>query len=215
MSKKYLFLSMFVAVAAVFAFAALSLGKDQLPFKAGDNAPSFIAKDSDGKTYKSGELFKTGPSLFVFYPGDETPGCTKQLCAIRDDYKMFSMHGIQVFGVNQADAASHNSFIKNQKYQFPLIVDEGFALSKAFGAFKDGDPYITRTVALVGADGKFIFYERGMPEDTAIIGAYHKSLGGECPVCAQMMAEGSNANESDCQCGPGCHCGGNPCTCKS
>lgn len=196
--------------------------EDKLPFNKGDAAPSFAVKDSEGKTYKSEELYKTGPVLLIFYPGDETPGCTKQLCAVRDDYAMFAEHGILPFGVNNADAESHNRFIEKQDFQFPIFVDEGFKVSKAIGAYKNGDPHITRTVVLVGKGGKILFYERGMPEHSAIMNAFHESMGGECPVCAAAAesAQGAastagsgSANETGCSCGAGCGCGGNPCKC--
>ena len=56
--------------------------------------------------------------LLIFYPGDDTPGCTKQLCGVRDIYSEYQELGVEVYGVNHADLASHQKFI--DKFSFPF-----------------------------------------------------------------------------------------------
>lgn len=132
----------------------------------GLKAPNFSAKTQDGKNVKLSDFKGKNSVLLVFYPGDNTPVCTKQLCDIRDDYKGLEKKGIKVFGINQADEKSHKDFIKDQKLPFSLIIDEKLEISKnydAMGAFG----FINRTVVLINKEGKIVLYERGTPDVSA------------------------------------------------
>lgn len=132
----------------------------------GLNAPDFSAKDSDGKLIKLSDFKNKNAVLLVFYPGDNTPGCTKQLCDIRDDFKELKKLNVKVFGVNQADEKSHKSFIKAQNYPFTLLVDSNYEITKSYDAMGMFG-FINRTVVLVNKEGKIALYERGMPDVSA------------------------------------------------
>jgi peroxiredoxin Q/BCP len=132
----------------------------------GTVAPDFSLVSDKGDTVKLSNFRGKNSVVLVFYPGDQTPGCTKQLCAIRDDYEKFAVQGAVVFGVNPADAKSHANFVKKQHYQFPLLVDENKAVAKMYGT--DG-LMIVRTVFVIDKKGVIVFAKRGMPDDSEIL----------------------------------------------
>ena len=74
--------------------------------------------------------------VLYFYPKDETPGCTAQACAFRDQYQDFTDAGAEVVGVSAQDAASHDGFQKHHRLPFTLLSDPGGAGAKAFGVKK-------------------------------------------------------------------------------
>ena len=137
----------------------------------GDQAPLFSLKDQDGKTVSLKDFKGKQNVVLIFYPGDMTPGCTIQLCGIRDNWSKFKHMDTAVLGINHADAESHNSFIKKYNYPFPLLIDTNKAVSKKYGAIKKifSATVIKRTVVVVNQEGKIIFYRYGMPKETDIL----------------------------------------------
>ena len=132
----------------------------------GSTAPLFSLASSNCDTVKFLDFREKKNVVLVFYPGDQTPGCTKQLCALRDDYTEFDKKDAVIFGVNPADVQSHKTFIEKQHYQFPLLVDEGKAVAKLYGT---SGLFIKRTVYVIDKKGIIIFAQRGMPSDSAIL----------------------------------------------
>jgi peroxiredoxin Q/BCP len=99
---------------------------------AGDRAPLIALPDAEGVERRSDQL--GGPALVLFfYPKDDTPGCTAEACAFRDSFADLQALGAQVWGVSGDDAASHRRFASRHGLPFPLLVDRGNALRKAFG----------------------------------------------------------------------------------
>src|SRR5665811_2074116 len=76
---------------------------DTMMLEKGVVAPDFSLVSSDGDTVRLGDFKGKNYVVLIFYPGDETPGCTKQLCAVRDDYAGFKAKNLKVFGVNPGD----------------------------------------------------------------------------------------------------------------
>lgn len=74
-------------------------------------------------------------ALIYFYPKDDTPGCTKEACGIRDAWADFRNAGLKVLGVSGDNEMSHNKFIDKYKLPFTLIPDENLVLAKAFGVY--------------------------------------------------------------------------------
>ena len=99
--------------------------------KEGDAAPDFMLKDGDGLDWKlSGHRDKT--VVLLFYPGDNTPVCTKQLCSVRDNWDQYVESGAEVVGISTDSAESHGSF--SEKYNLPLrlLADVGREVSAAY-----------------------------------------------------------------------------------
>jgi peroxiredoxin Q/BCP len=109
----------------------------------------------------------------MFYPADLTPGCTKQLCAARDDYDKYQAAGIAVFGVNPGSAGTHKKFIDKHNLRTPLLLDHGGKVARAYGALYPIPlaTIINRTVVGIDRDGIVRFYERGIPATSQIMEA--------------------------------------------
>jgi thioredoxin-dependent peroxiredoxin len=140
--------------------------EDTMLLKIGSQAPDFSLLSSNGDTVNLKDFAGKHYVVLIFYPGDQTPGCTAQLCAIRDDYTKFEAKNAKVFGVNPGDIASHKKFVAKQKYQFPLLVDEKKLVAKQYGC--DG-LMVKRTVYVIDTAGKIIFAKRGRPANEEIL----------------------------------------------
>jgi thioredoxin-dependent peroxiredoxin len=99
---------------------------------AGDKAPPIALADQNGSVRRSDQLGGKALVLF-FYPKDDTPGCTMEACAFRDSYADLQAMGAEVWGVSGDDAASHQRFAARHNLPYPLLVDRGNGLRKAFG----------------------------------------------------------------------------------
>ena len=154
----------------IFSPTLAGWAKDTL--KVGDAAPSFSLEGSDGKTTTS-ESLKGHPYVLVFYPGDNTPGCTVQLCRLRDGYAQFQAKQTAIFGVNHANKQSHEGFAKKQKLPFPLLVDPNRQLAKAYGVGSTLG-FVHRTVFVVDGQGVVRFTEGGMPSNETLLNVINK-----------------------------------------
>jgi peroxiredoxin Q/BCP len=135
------------------------------PLPAGTPAPDFTLPDDSGHIVTLSAL-RGKKVLLVFYPGDDTPGCTKQLCQFRDDWSQARAAGIEVFGVNPGSARSHGKFRQKFKFPFPLLVDDSQKVAELYHA---NGLIVKRTVYLVGGDGVIRFSRRGMPSPSEVL----------------------------------------------
>jgi peroxiredoxin Q/BCP len=135
--------------------------------KIGDKAPEFALQSSMGDTVRLSDYSGKNYVALIFYPGDETPGCTKQLCAVRNDFAEFQAKHVKVFGINPADAASHRKFVERHAFPFPLLVDPDRETAKRYGCA--GTLFIKRTVFVIDPNGAIIYMKQGMPSDGEIL----------------------------------------------
>lgn len=139
----------------------------------GEKAPDFSLPDING-TLVSLHDFARKRLVLVFYPGDDTPGCTAQLCAIRDDAEKFAEAGVTVLGINHANAASHAKFIEKYGLTARLLIDEGRVVARryeALGSFM-GRPTTSRTVYAINENGIILGAWKGAPDTATILGAF-------------------------------------------
>lgn len=146
--KLTLLLSMITIAAAVAVGAA-----DSKTPKVGDKAPLVEGKDQNGKTVKLADAVTKGAVLLYFYPKDNTPGCTKEACGLRDRMSELNKDGVRVLGVSRDDEASHKKFIADHKLNFDLLVDTDGKITEAYGAAMTGRPLSRRVSFLIGKDG--------------------------------------------------------------
>jgi peroxiredoxin Q/BCP len=137
------------------------------PLPPGTKAPDFSLPDEAGRTVRLSQL-KGRNVVLVFYPGDDTPGCTKQLCEFRDDWKEARSRRVEVFGVNPQGAPSHEKFRRKYKLPFPLLVDHG---QKVAALYRANGLIVKRTVYLIGPDGVIRFARRGKPVPEEVLEA--------------------------------------------
>jgi peroxiredoxin Q/BCP len=137
------------------------------PLPVGETAPDFSLPDQSGHVVTISKL-RGKPVVLVFYPGDNTPVCTRQLCDFRDSWEAVKARGVRVFGVNPQSAESHARFREKQKYPFALLVDKGQNVAKLYRA---GGLIVKRTVYLIGEDGAIRFARRGSPKPGVVLEA--------------------------------------------
>jgi thioredoxin-dependent peroxiredoxin len=137
------------------------------PLPAGAKAPDFVLPDELGHMVALSALRGRNVAL-VFYPGDDTPGCTKQLCQFRDQWDKARARGMEIFGVNPQSALKHDRFRQKYRFQFPLLVDEG---QKVAALYHANGLIVKRTVYVIGPDGKIRFGKRGMPSPSEVLAA--------------------------------------------
>jgi peroxiredoxin Q/BCP len=135
------------------------------PLPVGATAPDFSLPDDAGRTVTLSKL-RGKDVVLVFYPGDDTPGCTKQLCQFRDHWGEALARGVEVFGVNPQGAKSHDKFRQKYKLPFPLLIDQG---QKVGALYHTSGIIVKRTVYRIGPDGKIKFARRGMPSPMEVL----------------------------------------------
>jgi peroxiredoxin Q/BCP len=105
-----------------------------MAIKVGDTAPNFNLPDQNGENV-SLENFRGRKSVVLyFYPKDDTPGCTIESCAFRDQYEVFQDAGAEVIGVSGDSSNSHKNFANKYNLPFTLLSDQGDQLRKQYGA---------------------------------------------------------------------------------
>ncbi|OGP83536.1 MAG: alkyl hydroperoxide reductase [Deltaproteobacteria bacterium RBG_13_65_10] len=125
----------------------------------GDKAPTFKTKDQDGKTVSLSD-FKGKKLVLYFYPKDDTPGCTLEACAFRDDVSKYRRAGAEVVGVSFDAPSSHTKFRAKYALPFTLISDEERKVAEAYGVYVEKNLYgkktmgIRRSTFLIDARGR-------------------------------------------------------------
>lgn len=130
----------------------------ELKLKPGDIAPDFTVPDQGG-TLVSLHNLRGRPVILYFYPKDDTPGCTKEACAFRDEFKAFEEKGAVVLGVSTDSVKSHAKFVGKYRLPFTLLADEEKRIVEAYGVWGEksfmGRKYMGthRVTFLIGSDG--------------------------------------------------------------
>ncbi|MBB6086069.1 peroxiredoxin [Wenzhouxiangella marina] len=97
-----------------------------------EKAPDFSLLDADGNVFRLQEM--SGQRLLlVFYPGDDTPVCTRQLCDYRDGIEVFAELGVTVVGISPDDAESHQRFRARHDLPFVLLSDSDLSVAERYG----------------------------------------------------------------------------------
>ncbi len=140
----------------------------------GDKAPDFTLNTEKGESVTLAGSLANGPVVLIFYPMDNTPGCTAQLCSARNDASRYADAGVSVYGVNNGGAASHARFAEKHNLQAPLLVDDGLKVATAYDAVISLGllRFINRTVVGIARDGTIAFYKRGTPSTDEILAAF-------------------------------------------
>jgi len=139
----------------------------------GKKAPAFSLSDQSGKTHKLSD-YAGQWALIYFYPKDDTPGCTKEACGIRDNFPAFKKMNAVVLGVSKDSPAKHQKFVDKYDLPFTLLADESTDMIQAYGAWKEKSMYgktfmgINRISYLIDPDGKIAkVYPKVKPEEHA------------------------------------------------
>src|SRR5215211_7544904 len=120
--------------------AAVSyLGDKLMGFRTKDNvdvgskAPNFTLPSQSGELVSFRDSLGEKPVVLFFYPKDDTPGCTKEACAFRDEYERFKELDAEVMGISSDSVESHERFADKHKLPFPLLSDRGEKVRRIYG----------------------------------------------------------------------------------
>ncbi|HEX8557214.1 MAG TPA: peroxiredoxin [Pyrinomonadaceae bacterium] len=119
----------------------------------GESAPDFALRDGDGREWRLSER-RGRVVVLLFYPGDETPVCTKQLCSVRDRWEDYAATGAEVVGVSTDSVESHRRFAERHSLPLRLLSDPDRRVAEMFGAKSWLPGRAARAVVVIGADGR-------------------------------------------------------------
>jgi thioredoxin-dependent peroxiredoxin len=142
-----------------------------MPVSVGNAAPDFTLQDETGTSHSLSD-YRGKPLVLYFYPKDDTPGCTTEACAFRDDYSAYQEAGVTILGVSPDSPASHKKFKEKYQLPFSLLADEDHKVADAYGVWGPkkfmGKSYegILRTTFLIDEQGQIIrVYEKVKPSE--------------------------------------------------
>ena len=137
----------------------------------GKPAPDFELTSDGGETVRLSEL-RGKPVVLYFYPKDDTPGCTRQACGIRDACGEFERAGAVVLGVSPDDQRSHVKFKEKYELPFALLADTDHATAEDYGVWVEKSMYgktymgVERSTFVIGPDGTVVKELRKVKPDT-------------------------------------------------
>ena len=126
-----------------------------------DKAPDFEGLTTDGHRISLDD-YRGKKLVMYFYPRDDTPGCTKQACSLRDHTAEIAAKGASVLGVSTQGVESHQEFTRKYKLTFPLLADVDGKVGRAYGVL-GGEGLLSKLKAAVGAADRvtFVIDEKG------------------------------------------------------
>ena len=126
--------------------------------KIGAEAPHFALKDGEGKSWDLAEQ-KGKTVVLLFYPGDDTPVCTKQLCSVRDNWSDYQATGAEVVGISTDSETSHKSFADKYSLTLRLLSDEKGKVAALYDAKSWLPGRSARAVVVIDKEGKIAYHK--------------------------------------------------------
>jgi peroxiredoxin Q/BCP len=120
--------------------------------QAGAPAPDFNLKDGNGEVWRLQDN-RGKVVVLLFYPGDETPICTRQMCSVRDRWEDYSATGAEVVGISTDSVESHKKFAEHHDLPLRLLSDESGAVANLYGARSLIPGKVARSVFVIDASG--------------------------------------------------------------
>ena len=147
-----------------------------MPFpEVGDVAPDFETQTDTGEPIKLSD-FRGETIVLYFYPKADTPGCTKQACAYRDNYDAFAERGVKVLGISYDTVEEQAAFKQKFALPFTLLADPDAAIAEQYGLWRERTferngksrtvHFVERSTLIIDADGKVKFSARGVDPTT-------------------------------------------------
>jgi thioredoxin-dependent peroxiredoxin len=156
------------ALLAVFTHSSAVAQTTSTP-KAGDTAPLIEGKNQGGKDWKLADDLGKKVVLLYFYPKDDTKGCTKEACGLRDRMGDLTKDNVEVIGVSFDSTESHQAFISKYTLNFPLLADTDGKIADTYGVRMSGKNMARRVSFLIGLDGKIVHVTDSPSADVHLI----------------------------------------------
>jgi thioredoxin-dependent peroxiredoxin len=131
----------------------MSIGQTKGKVKVGSVAPDFTLPSQSGVMVNFKDFIGTKPVVLFFYPKDDTPGCTKEACAFRDDYDQFEKLDAEVIGISSDSVESHRRFAKKHDLPFTLLSDEVGQVRKRYGVRNSFGLFPGRVTYVIDEEG--------------------------------------------------------------
>lgn len=125
---------------------------EELQSRIGATAPEFSLSDGDGKTWRLSD-HRGKVVVLLFYPGDETPVCTRQMCSVRDRWEDYAATGAEVVGLSTNSVESHKNFAEHHNLPLRLLADVDRKVADAYGAKSLVPGKVARSVFVIDANG--------------------------------------------------------------
>jgi peroxiredoxin Q/BCP len=125
----------------------------------GTMAPDFTAQGADMNGAKSVTLHDLRGQVVVlaFYPKDRSSGCTAEMTKFRDEFSTIFGSGVAVLPISEDSVSSHVGWAHDAHFPFTLVTDDNGQIANQYGSMMTGRPYASRTVFVVGKDGKIVY----------------------------------------------------------
>ena len=137
--------------------------------KVGDTAPKFSLSAYPDGTISLDNFIGKKNVILAFYPKDDTPGCTKEMCAFSEDLSKFNSTDTQVFGVSCDSVKSHEGFTAKYNLKQPLLSDQDGKVGKMYGTMSEGKSNSARMLFLIDKQGKIQYIHSGMPDNEELL----------------------------------------------
>jgi peroxiredoxin Q/BCP len=137
--------------------------------KVGDTAPKFSLPSHPNGTVSLDDYIGKKNVVLAFYPKDDTPGCTKEMCAFSEDLSKFNSHDTQVFGVSCDSVKSHEGFTAKYNLKQTLLADTDGKIGKLYGTITEGKSNSSRMLFIIDKQGKIQYIHSGMPDNQEIL----------------------------------------------
>ena len=118
----------------------------------GSTAPDFALTDSDGATWRLSD-HRGKVVVLLFYPGDETPICTRQMCSVRDRWEDYTATGAEVVGISTNSVESHKNFAEHHELPLRLLADVDRKIADMYGAQSLIPGKVARSVFVIDRNG--------------------------------------------------------------
>jgi peroxiredoxin Q/BCP len=140
----------------------------------GDVAPAFdLPAHPEGRVTLADFRGKKNVVL-AFYPKDDTPGCTREMCGFSADLGKFASANTAVLGISCDDAKSHAAFAEKHALTVGLLADVGGAVGRAYGAVRDGGRNAERILFVIDKEGVVRHIHKGMPDNAALLSSVQR-----------------------------------------
>lgn len=124
----------------------------QTGIRVGERAPDFTLRDARGDEWRLSDN-RGRVVVLLFYPGDETPICTKQMCSVRDNWEDYTATGAEVIGISMDTVESHEKFAEHHRLPLRLLSDTNGEVSKTYDALSWFPGRSARAVVVIDAAG--------------------------------------------------------------